>query len=340
MIDSIFTTDIKKIETDVFDFLIVNNTLHIVEVSTALKKFLNLSGDEIFEKKFEMVNDAAGIVDFAYLKEMADQMIELKVADQPDLKIKFSIKYTVDNDTLLLIPCDLLKDIVRSKEQAVTNLISRFSHDFKNPMSAIFSSLELLQRHEERLSKIVYNNNRVQFSVIFTEFAKLSLMLKNISAILSTDPVKVKYIDTDLVKCIKDGLQSSFHNVNLESNFVLEVIGSPINIFIDPKLFLQIFINLLFESIHLIDSSKQIKLRICFSSNKIFLIIKGFGRKKHTQLLQQKEKFLNGQLCTDDVLNFDIGMLVIKNALAKIGAAIAFVNSETEEVDCEITLKI
>ena len=133
------------------------------------------------------------------------------------------------------------------KERELNELKSRFisvvSHEFRNPLSVILSSTEILQMFGDRFSQ---DKKDIHFQKIKTSIDNLLDILNEISEINRIDSGKVKIQPTDIYFSVF--LKEILEEVKINDSKNPEVIinsNDEIKIFIDKKLLRQIIMNLI-----------------------------------------------------------------------------------------------
>jgi signal transduction histidine kinase len=174
------------------------------------------------------------------------------------------------------------------KEKEFYALKSRFmslvAHEFRTPLTVIFSSAELLEYYSDRF----YDEKKQKhFERIQTSVTRMNQMLQDVLTIDSAEADRIKFepVSMDLVGFCRDITEEIQINLQPEYKLTFLTIGGCTNTQMDEKLLRQMLTNLLSNAIKFSPQGGVIQFDlICNSESAIFCIQdSGIGIPKEDQ---------------------------------------------------------
>ncbi len=154
-------------------------------------------------------------------------------------------------------------------------MIGMFSHDFRNPLSVILSSVDLVRNYEERMTaeRKLAHLNKIEGSA--------RLLLQMLDDMLTVAKLEGDYLEyapklvnvSELVQAIVNdfaGMYVDSHQIEYDSDLNDDLL-------IDHKLFRNIVANLLSNAIKYSEAGGKVKVRLARASNSIELEIQDSG---------------------------------------------------------------
>ena len=247
-------------------------------------------------------------------KTNEDQTIEFKILNKEGKTVWLSgtLRNQIDDQGNLLKARLWVQDITEKKEMAEikSNLLTRFSHEFKTPLISIkgFTDLLLTDYKES------FNDKTRSFLKKIKEGAnKLKLLIDHFieSTMLDRHVVDLNLNQENLSTIIKDGIAEMEGLVRLRNHSINLEINDKLIIDCDKDKIHDVFINLLENAIKFTPKGGNITIQSHINNKSIIISIKdnGIGIKKEEikQLFQpfgKTEKYGKGW----DIISDGIGL--------------------------------
>lgn len=221
-----------------------------------------------------------------------------------------------------LSPIRSLEEKVRRQERfaALGHLTRRIIHEIRNPLSAMDMNLQLLQEYlEEKLKVQLDDRIRRYLNIVFSELRRLDAILQNTQ--LSVHPPPIERFKLDLHQVVQEVAMKM--KVEVESaghELLTRLLDRPVYIYGDKNLLIQVFINLLKNSI---EAMKDIAGRIRISShtnnkNQIIIKIEDNGRGVEWQNLRR----IFDPYFTTKAKGTGLGLSIVHNIVSRHGGEI------------------
>ena len=192
-------------------------------------------------------------------------------------------------------------------------MIGMFSHDFRNPLSVILSSVDLVRNYEARMTaeRKLAHLNKIEGS------ARLLLqMLDDMLAVAKLENEYLEYVPelidvSGLVQAIVNdfaGMYVDSHQIEYDSDLDDDLL-------IDHKLFRNIVANLLSNAIKYSEAGSEVKVRLTRASDSIELEIEdsgiGIPESHMDNLFEPFARASNAQ----DVKGTGLGLCIVKHCV-------------------------
>ncbi len=216
-----------------------------------------------------------------------------------------------------------------AKEKELVELKSRFismaSHEFRTPLSTIFSSAELLEHYHQQLSQ---ERQLTHYHRIQTSVQQMTELLNSILIIGKSEADKLEFKPeiVDLVgfcqEIVEEMQLNHLHNYKID--FVNQWQGS--NPYLDKKLLRHILTNLLSNAIKYSSEDSTIKFSLACLGDSIALQIQdsGIGIPPEDQV-HLFESFHRGNNVTN-IPGTGLGLAIVKKCVEVHGGEIKFVS--------------
>ena len=297
--------------------LIYDQTGSLIQYNTAILKYLETDSNTItkikmwdLHNKMIPANQTAKIMSLEYQERIQDALknkesvffnfrneIYIEIASDKKLFATQTIFPIVTEDQFLigLIIRDITKlkeaesEIIRtlSKEKELhelkTHFISTVSHEFRTPMTIIYSNLQLMESMREKMNEEEQSKSysRIYFAIkqMTQILDQVNIVNKDMAGKLLYKPYAINF--ETFVRQHVDEISSLNKKVNIELCFK-EKIGV---IYFDPMLTQYIIMNLLSNAVKFSIESKTVFFTISKHENFIILEIKdtGIGIPKEDQ---------------------------------------------------------
>ncbi|MDE3236021.1 MAG: PAS domain S-box protein [Bacteroidota bacterium] len=230
------------------------------------------------------------------------------------------------------------------KEKKLNTLKSRFvsmaSHEFKNPLAAIKSSTELLNRY---LSKATIANAE-QFNkhlhTINEEIDRMTFLINDILLLekVESSAFVINKQETDIVTAIQkiadrqNGMQSDGRRINVS------IINAPRNVMIDEAKVIHVLDNLISNAFKYSVGRLSPELSIQFDATKVKIEIRDHGigipNDEHDKLFNSFFRARN----VNNIEGTGLGLVIAKNFIDFHGGNIYFSSEENRGTSFAITL--
>lgn len=139
-------------------------------------------------------------------------------------------------------------DSEREARLLKSRLVAMFSHDFRNPLSLIKSSADLILNYEERLSD---DRRRKKLQQITASVTLLTQMLDDMLLVaeMETEHFEPTFVEADIIAFIMDIVQEFSQLTADNQQLVLHSQFEHIDMAFDPKLVRQIMVNILSNAV-------------------------------------------------------------------------------------------
>ncbi len=205
------------------------------------------------------------------------------------------------------------KEMERAEQLAsIGEIASGLAHEVKNPLAGISSALEilLLDYPEDSKEREILNQIKKEVERILEILRKLLEYAK---------PQKPSPQNFDLKILIEDINLLFLPSIkSKEATFNLKIEGNDFDVFLDPNILKQIFLNLLQNSLHAIENYGKIEFLIEDKGDKIRAEITDNGSGIEPKVL---EKIFN-PFFTTKIGGTGLGLSIVKRNLEEIGGKI------------------
>jgi two-component system sensor histidine kinase/response regulator len=208
----------------------------------------------------------------------------------------------------------------REKRLLKSRLVAMFSHDFRNPLAAILSSVELIRAYDERLSP---DRRRTHLDRMEGSVRLLLQMLDDMLLVAQMESGRLEYdpqlVDVSaLVKAIV-GEFALIHNETHTLSFHSDVQNS---LEMDPKLFRQVAANLISNAVKYSPSGGEVTVTLTEGKDTFELVVRdqgiGIPEDKMSRLFEPFQRAAN----VKDVKGTGLGLPIVKQAVELCGGSI------------------
>lgn len=235
---------------------------------------------------------------------------------------------------------DIELSIVRAKEITEKNaeLIYSITHDLKNPLAAIQSSVEIIKRKQEILAPELLHHTKTYFDIVFSEVIKIALLLKNISSISTIGLIELNKTETDPAIFMDELMRTSFLEPFQNDQIKVTLQGEKNHILIDQKLFGLAIVNLLSDALQQNENMKFVDLHVVSTNSDIQFIFRDYRALVSIQQKNNIDKMISSQTEQDLMSQNAWGMMIVKRVVNLHGGTIRFVIDSGMETDLIVTI--
>jgi len=192
-------------------------------------------------------------------------------------------------------------------------MIGMFSHDFRNPLSVILSSIDLLRGYDDRLSpeRKLAHMNKVEGSV-----RQLLQMLDDMLMVAKMEGDYLEYTPQSLdLSALVRSIIEDFSGIYIDSHvihFNNQLTG---NCVVDPKLIRNVVSNLLSNAIKYSPSGENVKVLLVRESDTIILQIQDKGIGIPDTAMQQLFEPFHRASNTGSIKGTGLGLFIVKRCV-------------------------
>jgi signal transduction histidine kinase len=204
------------------------------------------------------------------------------------------------------------------KLKTIGQLASRLSHDIRNPLTVIKTSITLLERSDADIEK--------KYSRLFVAINKAILRIEhqvnNVLDFIQHRPLKLEETHLDTI------IDSALESLNIPKNIQIEKITTDAKIICDQHMIMIVFINIIGNAMHAIGSNEG-KVRIQVDDNiandLLKITISNNGEDIHDDILPK----IFEPLFTTKQEGTGLGLASCKSIIEQHGGTISVKNNPT-----------
>lgn len=318
-------------------YMLINRQMQIIDIGEFIKRLFSVSRGDQFYHFFKLNNPDTEELSFDQLKSISGNSITVHNLTFNELTLR--VEYIRASDNILFFANNVSAhqslgnsaeaepenkeqnskwlDLFAEKEKQHNNKRTHFmrlmAHELKTPLAAIQSSVELIKKKEEKFSSELALINDHYYDVVFGEINKMALMLRNISVFSVDQLMNFKITNSDFVALVESNLKSSFLTFFLHHKFNITVSGEARSVLIDQKLFSNVIINLVSNSIQYVTKEDKIGIAIIFHDRNVELIISDRREQMPVSMLNRISRVLNFATDENEVIHdVELGLAVVK----------------------------
>lgn len=199
-----------------------------------------------------------------------DQKVTLSTKNELEQLVKSfddmrkSLQKTIELEKQLAVAQQNVKN---EKLVAMGSFASRLAHDFRNPLSSMKMSVDLLERK--------YTNQDEDFkkyiTVLNEGIARMSFQIDEVLNFVRTQPLKIRQCSAI------DMFQNVINSMDLPNSVKIVLPDEDISLKCDDKKMEIVFVNLITNAIHAMDNSGTIDIRLFDKVEKIMIEIQNTG---------------------------------------------------------------
>lgn len=180
------------------------------------------------------------------------------------------------------IQSQLENALVKEKElnQIKTEFIQMVSHQFRTPLTSIYSSTELLDLSLQN-EGLATEKNKLKIDRIYDAVNLLTGMLEKLLAFekVDSEAIRVRKINSNCILLVKDCVDKFNFKNESKINVSVSYINSPKPVSVDPTLFKEVIHQLLENAIKFSENDAKINIDLGFTDTyfKLKISDKGIG---------------------------------------------------------------
>ncbi len=227
------------------------------------------------------------------------------------------------------------------KERELGDLKSRFismaSHEFRTPMSTILSSMELIEKYNERLDA---EKKSKLFNQVRSAIKHMTQLLNDVLIIGKIESGKMEFIPetTDIALFCNEIIDEIGTSIG-SGHHLLFTCSNPVEAKVDKKLFRQVVTNLLTNAIKYSEPGSEVKIRIDKREEAFIFAISdngiGIPEADQDNLFETFHRASN----VGNISGTGLGMSIVKNAVELHKGQITF-KSDIGGTTFEVTLPL
>lgn len=248
------------------------------------------------------------------------------------------ISFMVERD---LTKQELKKSLEKEKQlgELKSQFISMASHQFRTPLTVIQSNVELFQILVNKIDHSLHGKFDKISHRIKDEVARLGELMNDVLLLgkLNADVMKAELKSGDIVKSINEITDKLNQIQNDKRKAIVSIIGAPLDINFDEKLFSHAFTNLLENAFKYSAESAPPQVEVIFS-DIVTIKIKDYGlgipEKEIVNLFQPFYRSSN----TQNIEGTGLGLVICKRYLELMNGKLFVKSIENQETTFTIQL--
>ncbi|MDN5203041.1 PAS domain-containing sensor histidine kinase [Fulvivirgaceae bacterium BMA10] len=207
------------------------------------------------------------------------------------------------------------------KEKELNELKSRFvsmtSHEFRTPLTTIQANLELLEFHLNNIDEELVSRLGKNFKRMSSEINRLTELMNDVLTLGRIDEGKVLYEPayTDLEELCGEIIKQSFSNQPDGRTADFSIKGNKYDVYLDPRLFSHIIVNLLSNSFKYSKGAGNPGLQLNYNEDTIELAFTdqgiGIPKEERVSLFDSFYRAKN----VDNIQGTGLGLSIVKQFL-------------------------
>ncbi|MBL7138028.1 MAG: PAS domain-containing sensor histidine kinase [Bacteroidales bacterium] len=313
------------------------------------EKFLGKNMEEIMPEHV-VINYQQAIQDLVRLKKSQIFEYSLHMPDGSERAYEAMVSATGVGDYLISVrnitirkEAELEISRMLSKQQELNQLKSRFislvSHEFRTPLSAISSNIQLLSRYQEKwpVEKKVEVIRRVQEAIqnMITLLEEVTLISKDQTGALTVNPESLNINDF-----VQDVIEELRKSSELPVHLELNIDQGEDNIHSDKELLRQILSHLLSNAGKFNPEKQPVRVTIARENNHIEMIVSdqgiGIPERDLEQLFQPFHRCSN----SDEFPGTGLGMSIVKRCVDLLKGSIRVISKENVGTTFEVKIPV
>jgi PAS domain S-box-containing protein len=235
---------------------------------------------------------------------------------------------------------ELLQSLEREKElnEMKSRFVSTASHEFRTPLTAILSSMELIEAYssDDQLDKRNKHIMRVKSSV-----KHLVDILNDFLSLEKAQHGKIEVVKQNFnLRDFAEDLISEIKGILKEGQWISFSFKGSEEIWQDKKTFRHILLNLLSNAVKYSDNNKEIEFTVQVKDSMVFIHIKdkGIGIPEE----EQKNLFNNFFRASNagNIQGTGLGLSIVKKYVGLLNGNISFVSIQNEGTTFSVELPI
>lgn len=250
---------------------------------------------------------------------------------------------TSSRDITLRINAELEMKMALQKERELSELKSGFvtmaSHQFRTPLTVIYSNIELLNYKVSKISNSVKKDITTISNRIINEVDRMTELMNNILIFgkYESGNLKVKIHEVCLTSFFKKILETYFNNEQDQRKVIFKQYGKPRIILSDESLLIHVFNNLISNSLKYSKNKPNPILNLTFYKNhfKVDIIDFGIGipESENKHIFQSFFRASN----TSTIKGSGLGLIIAKQFTELLNGTISMTSEENKGTTITIT---
>jgi PAS domain S-box-containing protein len=232
--------------------------------------------------------------------------------------------------------------LIKEKElsRLKSNFVSLASHQFRTPLTVLYSNIELLDQIIQDNGNFDVNIKNKSLKRMKNEVSRMTELINNflIYGKYDSGHIKKKMNNLDLHSLIENIIEKGFNRKNTGREIKLFVKGEFKTIVSDESLLEHIFTNLISNAIKYSDKPKNPEILIDYQIKNISIQINDYGIGIPKNDMKNLFKSFHRADNTDNIKGSGLGLVIVKEFLDLLNGQI-LIESE-EGIGTKITIKI
>ncbi|MCV0367354.1 MAG: HAMP domain-containing histidine kinase [Nitrosopumilus sp.] len=217
-----------------------------------------------------------------------------------------------------IIPIDQIKTdkvIKEEKLKTVGELSSRLSHDIRNPLTILQTSLDVLRSNNPE----TYEKDIARFNTMYDAIKRIDHQISDVLGFLGTR--KLNFTETDL----SDILNSSIEGIKIPTQIVVEMPQNKISLNCDFESMRTVFSNIILNAIQAMNDTGKIIIKALKKEDSISISFENSGPAIPEKIISK----IFDTLFTTKQEGTGLGLVSCKNIVEQHGGKIEIKNNPT-----------
>ena len=266
------------------DFILLNEQQNIVQTSTSLQSFYSESGENKFLECFTIDGKEKQLASY-FGKDLC-----FKSLGKKKFLLQARVEYLKESKLILLVVVDMKAAKARIKNELNFHHIN---HAIASPLTAIQSSLDLIQKHEHKKSSELSLSTKRYFDSALFEIKAITSILNNSSVLLENETAFGPKSETDIIQLINNSIEAEFSALFENAKYTISFHGKKRAIKTHQPLMSILFVNIIHELIKNASTNLTIEITVFFTIRSVKIIFKNINTCLPLQEIDMLEHSIN-----------------------------------------------
>ncbi|MEI6047052.1 MAG: HAMP domain-containing sensor histidine kinase, partial [Chloroflexota bacterium] len=233
--------------------------------------------------------------------------------------------------------------IALEKEKELSALKSSFismaSHDFRTPLTVIFSSAELLENYGDR-----WDDERKQkiYQRIYTSVKNITALLDEVLYITKSEAGKLDFNPAmlDLPSFCKELIEEIQLGTSADYHFELTLPPDPKQVWADQTLLRKVLTNLLTNAIKYSPPGSTVHFELAYQEEEVVMVIKDEGIGIPEEGLNHLYEVFYRATNVANIRGTGLGLVIVKKSLEAHGGKIEIESKVGTGTCCTVTIPL
>lgn len=310
-----------------YDYIHPND---ILKVKASHEKIINHKSKQVCDYRF---------------KHKAGHWVWLETSTNPIVeegKLMGMISSSRDISKLKIINQKIVEALEKEKElnKLKSNFVSMASHQFRTPLTVLYSNIELLDLIIQDNGDFNLNTKDKALIRMKNEVSRMTELINNflIYGKYDSGHIKKKIKELNLSSLIEDLVDKSFNFKNTGRFVQIQTKGKEKSLYSDESLLEHIFSNLISNAIKYSDKTKDPEIKIDYRLNYVDIHVIDYGIGIPKQNINNLFNSFYRAENTDNIKGTGLGLVIVKEFLGLLNGQIKLTSKEGIGTNIEIKI--